>query len=82
MPASSGPSLRSPTDPAEATPEVRSDLTRCWREVVDAGGAVGFAEQAPAGGHARRRHPRLAGLVLMARDLRVDVPDSGRILGA
>jgi GNAT superfamily N-acetyltransferase len=47
MHASSALSLRWLTNPAQATPEVRSDLARCWREVVNAGGAVGFAEQAP-----------------------------------
>jgi GNAT superfamily N-acetyltransferase len=40
-------SLRWLTDPAELTPSIRTALTCCWRDVVNTGGAVGFAEEAP-----------------------------------
>jgi GNAT superfamily N-acetyltransferase len=43
----SGPSLRWCTAPAEVSAALRSELTACWRDVVNAGGAVGFAEEAP-----------------------------------
>jgi GNAT superfamily N-acetyltransferase len=45
--ASSELSLRWLTTPAEATPALRSSLTSCWRDVANAGGAVGFAELLP-----------------------------------
>ena len=35
------------TDPAEVTPECRRALIVCWRDVANAGGAVGFAELLP-----------------------------------
>lgn len=41
------PSLRWWTSPAEVPASVRAELTACWREVVNDGGAVGFAEEAP-----------------------------------
>jgi GNAT superfamily N-acetyltransferase len=40
-------SLRWLTTPAEVTPELRAALTDCWVDVVNAGGAVGFAELVP-----------------------------------
>ncbi len=43
----SGPSLHWWTAPAAVPERLRAELTACWREVVDAGGAVGFAEEAP-----------------------------------
>ena len=43
----SGPSVHWSTAPAEVSPGLRAELAACWREVVNAGGAVGFAEQAP-----------------------------------
>jgi GNAT superfamily N-acetyltransferase len=39
--------LRWLTEPADGTPSLRAALTACWRDVVNAGGAVGFAEQVP-----------------------------------
>jgi GNAT superfamily N-acetyltransferase len=47
MPASSDLSVRWLTIPAEVTPELRRALTLCWRDVANAGGAVGFAELVP-----------------------------------
>jgi GNAT superfamily N-acetyltransferase len=47
MPVSSELSLRWVTSPAEVTPGLRADLTTCWRDVVNDGGAVGFAELVP-----------------------------------
>ena len=41
------PSLRWFTAPAELSAGLRAGLAACWRDVVNAGGAVGFAEQAP-----------------------------------
>jgi len=35
------------TSPEHATPALRAAVTRCWREVANAGGAVGFADQVP-----------------------------------
>ncbi|MDT0275810.1 GNAT family N-acetyltransferase [Blastococcus goldschmidtiae] len=43
----SGPSLGWSTDPAQVSALLRAELTACWRDVVNAGGAVGFAEEAP-----------------------------------
>lgn len=43
----SHPSLRWLPTPADVSPDLRVQLTACWRDVVNAGGAVGFAEQAP-----------------------------------
>jgi GNAT superfamily N-acetyltransferase len=40
-------SLRWLTAPAEVSADLRAQLTACWRDVVNAGGAVGFAEEAP-----------------------------------
>ena len=34
-------------EPGRGDARPRADLAACWREVVNAGGAVGFAEQAP-----------------------------------
>ena len=42
-------SLRWLTDPAEVSPGLRTALTRCWRDVANNGGAVGFAELLPVG---------------------------------
>lgn len=39
--------LRWITSPGEVPPRLRSDLIGCWRDVVNGGGAVGFAEQVP-----------------------------------
>jgi GNAT superfamily N-acetyltransferase len=47
MSASPELSLRWLTDSAEVAPELRTALARCWRDVANAGGAVGFAEQVP-----------------------------------
>jgi GNAT superfamily N-acetyltransferase len=47
MSASSELSLRWLTDSTEVTPELRTALALCWRDVANAGGAVGFAEQVP-----------------------------------
>lgn len=41
------PALRWWTAPAEVPTSLRAELTACWQEVVNAGGAVGFAEEAP-----------------------------------
>jgi GNAT superfamily N-acetyltransferase len=35
------------TTPADVSPHVRRSLTTCWRDVANAGGAVGFAELVP-----------------------------------
>jgi GNAT superfamily N-acetyltransferase len=43
----SHPSLRWLTAPDEVSADLRGQLTACWRDVVNAGGAVGFAEQVP-----------------------------------
>jgi GNAT superfamily N-acetyltransferase len=43
----SHPSLRWLTAPSEVPADLRARLTACWRDVVNAGGAVGFAEEAP-----------------------------------
>jgi GNAT superfamily N-acetyltransferase len=40
-------SLRWLTHPAQVTPELRRALITCWRDVANAGGAVGFAELVP-----------------------------------
>jgi ribosomal protein S18 acetylase RimI-like enzyme len=40
-------SLRWLTAPTEVSADLRAQLTACWRDVVNAGGAVGFAEEAP-----------------------------------
>ncbi len=42
-----GPTLRWSTAPAEVPTSLRAALVACWRDVVNAGGAVGFAEEAP-----------------------------------
>jgi GNAT superfamily N-acetyltransferase len=42
-----GLGLRWTTPPAEVSAGLRAELTACWRQVVNAGGAVGFAEEAP-----------------------------------
>jgi hypothetical protein len=47
VPASSELSLRWLTRPHDVPPILRAQLTACWREVVNAGGAVGFAEEVP-----------------------------------
>ena len=47
MSASPRLSLRWLTDPAEVSLGLRQDLTRCWRDVANNGGAVGFAELLP-----------------------------------
>ncbi len=39
--------LRWLTTPEEVSPSLRVALTACWRDVANAGGAVGFAEQVP-----------------------------------
>lgn len=39
--------LRWLTVPTEVDPALRAALTTCWREVANAGGAVGFAELLP-----------------------------------
>jgi GNAT superfamily N-acetyltransferase len=64
------------TSPDEVPEELRRALTECWRDVANAGGAVGFAEDVPltddvvapavdqiVGG----LHPRLARLLLATR---------------
>ena len=43
----SGPSMRWVTAAAEVSAGLLAELTACWRDVVNAGGAVGFAEEAP-----------------------------------
>jgi GNAT superfamily N-acetyltransferase len=35
------------TGPEQVTPRLRAQLVTCWRDVVNAGGAVGFARQVP-----------------------------------
>jgi GNAT superfamily N-acetyltransferase len=47
VPARYDLSLQWLTSPAEVAPVLRADLAACWRDVVNAGGAVGFAEQVP-----------------------------------
>ena len=37
------------TSPAAVTDELRAELTACWRDVANGGGAVGFAQQLPVG---------------------------------
>jgi GNAT superfamily N-acetyltransferase len=49
VPKSDELSLRWLTDPTEASPDLRRGLTRCWRDVANNGGAVGFAELLPVG---------------------------------
>lgn len=39
--------LRWLTSPDEVSEELRAALTACWRDVANAGGAVGFAQQLP-----------------------------------
>ncbi|MDP5185188.1 GNAT family N-acetyltransferase [Blastococcus sp. BMG 814] len=41
------PPLRWLTDPDHVTPRTRARLVTCWRDVVNGGGAVGFARQVP-----------------------------------
>lgn len=41
------PSLRWLTSPDDVPEELRRGLTACWRDVANAGGAVGFAELLP-----------------------------------
>lgn len=43
----SRPVLHWSTAPADVSASLRAELTACWRDVVNAGGAVGFAEAAP-----------------------------------
>ncbi len=75
MPAA--PSLRWLSDPAEATAELRSDLTVCWRDVANSGGAVGFAELLPVSAEdvapvveeiVAGLDPRLSRLLIATRD--------------
>jgi GNAT superfamily N-acetyltransferase len=40
-------SLRWLTEPSQVSADLRAQLTACWRDVVNAGGAVGFAEETP-----------------------------------
>ena len=47
MPSRPDLSLRWLTRPDEVPPRLRAALTTCWRDVVNAGGAVGFAELRP-----------------------------------
>ena len=35
------------TSPDDVGPDLRAELTACWRDVANAGGAVGFAQQLP-----------------------------------
>jgi GNAT superfamily N-acetyltransferase len=69
-------SLRWLTDPADATPSLRAALTACWRDVANAGGAVGFAEEVPVTDDdvapvvaeiAAGLHPRLSRLLIATR---------------
>ncbi|MCF6506170.1 GNAT family N-acetyltransferase [Blastococcus sp. MG754426] len=41
------PPLRWLTAPDQVSPSLRADLVSCWRDVVNGGGAVGFARQVP-----------------------------------
>jgi GNAT superfamily N-acetyltransferase len=75
--ASSEISLRWLTTPAEVTPALRVDLTACWRDVVNDGGAVGFAELVPVTADdvapvvdeiAAGLDPRLERLLIATRD--------------
>jgi GNAT superfamily N-acetyltransferase len=77
MSASPELSLRWLTDSTEVTPELRTALALCWRDVANAGGAVGFAEQVPVseddvapvvGDIAAGLDPRLGRLLIAARD--------------
>ncbi|MCZ2803988.1 GNAT family N-acetyltransferase [Modestobacter sp. VKM Ac-2983] len=47
MPDRTDLSLSWLTCPEAATEELRAELTACWRDVANAGGAVGFAQQLP-----------------------------------
>lgn len=47
MAVSADPSLRWLTSAADVGLDLRSALIRCWRDVANAGGAVGFAELLP-----------------------------------
>lgn len=47
MDVSPDQSLRWLTRPSDVPDELRAQLTGCWRDVVNAGGAVGFAEEVP-----------------------------------
>lgn len=49
MPAAAEFSLRWLTDPADVDAGFRTALIACWRDVANAGGAVGFAELLPVG---------------------------------
>jgi GNAT superfamily N-acetyltransferase len=42
-----GPDLRWLTSPFEVDGQVRAALVGCWRDVANAGGAVGFAQRLP-----------------------------------
>jgi GNAT superfamily N-acetyltransferase len=76
MPESRQLSLHWLTTPADMTPELRADVTDCWRDVINAGGAVGFAEHVPVTADdvapvvdeiARGLEPRLGRLLIAAR---------------
>jgi len=65
------------TSPDEVTSELRGALTECWRDVANAGGAVGFAEEVPVTEDdvapavdeiADGLHPRLGRLLVAWRD--------------
>jgi GNAT superfamily N-acetyltransferase len=73
----SHPSLRWLTAPEQVSAILRAQLTACWRDVVNAGGAVGFAEEAPVSDDVvapavdeivAGLHPRLARLLIATRD--------------
>ena len=77
MPASSELSLRWFTRPHDVPPTLRQQLIACWREVANAGGAVGFAEAVPVSddvvapavdGILAGLHPRLGRLLVAMRN--------------
>jgi GNAT superfamily N-acetyltransferase len=62
--------------PGEVSPQLRRQLTACWRDVANAGGAVGFAELLPVSEDdvapvvdeiVAGLHPRLSVLLIAAR---------------
>ena len=66
--------LRWLTSTDDVSLELRAELTACWRDVANAGGAVGFAQQLPV----------TDAVVRPALDATVDAlgPTSGRLLVA
>ncbi|SDX71977.1 Acetyltransferase (GNAT) domain-containing protein [Modestobacter sp. DSM 44400] len=77
MTVRSGASLRWYTAPGEVAGPLRQALTVCWRDVANAGGAVGFAELLPVtdddvapavDGVVAALDPRLGRLLVAERD--------------